>query len=53
MTRKFLLPTVLLHLGIIFRVINHECDCEHCHFTWNLPGESVRAAPRPVSQFPL
>jgi hypothetical protein len=53
MTRKFFLPTVLLHLGIIFRVVNHECYCDHCHFTWNLPGENVRAAPRPANQFPL
>lgn len=36
MTRKFVLPTVLLHLGIIFRVIEHECYCEHCHAMWNL-----------------
>jgi len=36
MTRKFILPTVLLHLGIIFHVIDHECYCEHCHYTWNL-----------------
>lgn len=37
MTRKFFLPTLLLHLGIIFRVICHEAYCEHCHHTWNLP----------------
>lgn len=37
MTRKFFLPTVLLHLGIIFRVIEHQCYCEHCHEMWNLP----------------
>jgi hypothetical protein len=36
MTRKFFLPTVLLHLGIIFRVIEHEAYCESCHFLWNL-----------------
>lgn len=53
MTRKFILPTILLHLGIIFRVIDHECYCEHCHYIWNLPGENVCAKPRPVSQFPL
>ncbi len=53
MTRKLVLPTILLHLGIIFRVIDHECYCEHCHYIWNLPGENVRAAPRPVNQFPL
>jgi hypothetical protein len=53
MTRKFLLPTILLHLGIIFRVIGHECYCDHCHFTWNLPGENVRAAPRRANQHPF
>src|SRR5215469_12006147 len=30
MTRRFLLPTVALHLGIIFRVIEHEAYCENC-----------------------
>lgn len=45
MTRKFILPTVLLHLGIIFRVIDHECYCEHCHEMWNLP-ERPQAAGR-------
>ena len=39
MTRKFFTPTLLLHLGIIFRIIDHECYCESCHYTWNL-GES-------------
>lgn len=37
MTRKFFLPTILLHLGIIFRVIDHEAYCENCHCIWNLP----------------
>jgi len=36
MTRKFFTPTLLLHLGIIFRIIEHEAYCEHCHFTWHL-----------------
>jgi len=53
MTRKFILPTILLHLGIIFRVIDHECYCEHCHYVWNLPAENVRATPKPVGQFPF
>jgi hypothetical protein len=39
MTRKFILPTLLLHLGIIFRVIEHECYCENCHCIWNLPAK--------------
>jgi hypothetical protein len=37
MTRKFILPTLILHLGIIFRVIDHEAYCESCHNVWNLP----------------
>jgi hypothetical protein len=36
MTRKFFLPTLLLHAGIILRIIGHEAYCEHCHHTWNL-----------------
>jgi hypothetical protein len=45
MTRKFFTPTLFLHLGIIFRIIDHECYCEHCHFTWNLPKEQEAASP--------
>ncbi len=43
MTRKFFLPTLLLHLGIIFRVIEHECYCEHCHCIWHLSGKPALA----------
>jgi hypothetical protein len=43
MTRKFLLPTLLLHLGIIFRVIVHEAYCESCHWLWSLPKQRVPA----------
>jgi hypothetical protein len=45
MTRKFFLPTLLLHFGIIFRVIVHEAYCEGCHWLWSLP--------RNGSPFPL
>jgi hypothetical protein len=41
MTRKFFLPTVLLHLGIIFRFIEHQCYCEDCHAMWNFPDKNV------------
>ncbi len=53
MTRKFILPTILLHLGIIFRAIDHECYCEHCHYIWNLPTEKVPPVTKPVGQFPF
>ena len=43
MTRRFVLPTVLLHLGIIFRIIEHQCYCEHCHEMWTLSGVSPNA----------
>jgi hypothetical protein len=55
MTRKFFLPTLVLHLGIIFRVIEHEAYCESCHCLWNLPkaGAPARLKHAPRKQFPL
>ena len=38
MTRKFILPTIILNLGIIFRVLEHVCYCENCHEMWCLSG---------------
>jgi hypothetical protein len=49
MTRKFFLPTLLLHLGIIFRVIEHECYCESCHYIWNLPPKLASPVQSPAS----
>lgn len=53
MTRKFFLPTILLHSGIIFRLIDHECYCENCHLTWNLPQDAPRKAHAPRPFFPF
>lgn len=53
MTRKFLLPTVLLHAGIILRIIGHECYCEHCHLTWAYEHDVVRKASVPRPFFPF
>jgi hypothetical protein len=53
MTRKFILPTILLHLGILLRVIGHQCYCEHCHEIWSLSGENVHAPMKPAKHFPL
>ena len=53
MTRKFILPTILLHLGIIFRMIEHECFCEHCHHVWNLPGENIHPETKVARPFPF
>jgi hypothetical protein len=52
MTRRFVLPTILLHVGIIFRFIDHECYCEKCHYVWHLPpkGRVVPQAAVPVPQ---
>ena len=52
MTRKFILPTIMLHLGIILRLVGHECYCEHCHAMWNLP-ENDHAGHKPNSVDPL
>lgn len=53
MTRRFVLPTILLHLGIIFRVIEHECYCENCHHMWNLPADARVRKVRTVRWFPF
>jgi hypothetical protein len=55
MTRKFITPTVLLHLGIIFRAIGHECYCEQCHHLWNLQQDGVAGVRKvsPTSPFPF
>ena len=55
MTRKFFLPTLALHLGIIFRIIEHECFCEHCHCSWNLAGGKTAEIKiiRPAKVFPF
>lgn len=46
MTRKFLLPTLLLHLGIIFRFIEHEAYCESCHWLWSLQKKTATVPPK-------
>ena len=53
MTRKFLLPTVALHLGIIFRLIGHECYCEHCHLTWTHERDTLHKVRAPKPFFPF
>lgn len=54
MTRQFILPTVLLHLGIIFRVVEHQCYCENCQEMWTLPKErEAHRQPREVKPFPF
>jgi hypothetical protein len=52
MTRQFVLPTILLHLGIIFRVIEHECYCESCHHMWNLHADVPVRKSRTAKWFP-
>jgi hypothetical protein len=54
MTRRFILPTILLHLGIIFRIIGHECYCEHCQAMWVLPeNDAVGHKPDHVKPLPF
>ena len=52
MTRRFLLPTVFLHLGIIFRIIHHQAYCEACHCMWSLPKAEHPPAPAPIISHP-
>jgi hypothetical protein len=54
MTRRFILPTILLHAGIILRIVDHECYCEHCHHMWYLPGSKDGSRKvRDVKPFPF
>jgi hypothetical protein len=54
MTRRFVLPTVLLHLGILFRVVDHQCYCEHCHHMWSLSRDKANLRKvRDVKPFPF
>ena len=53
MTRKFMLPTVMLHLGILFRVVAHQCYCNNCHFMWELPPKHPRRVHKPIPPFPF
>ena len=46
MTRKFILPTILLHVGILLRLIDHQCYCEKCHYMWSLPKDAAAFAPK-------
>jgi len=48
MTRKFILPTIMLHLGIILRVIDHKCYCEDCHEMWSLSKRAEVSQPPTV-----
>jgi hypothetical protein len=48
MTRKFFLPTLVLHLGIIFRLIKHQAYCENCHHVWSLPKASTVPVAEPI-----
>ena len=48
MTRKFILPTFLLHASILLRIVGHECYCEQCHFVWHLPDHGPVNVPKPA-----
>lgn len=45
MTRKFILPTIVLHLGILSRLMDHQCYCEKCHCMWSLPDKAAALIP--------
>lgn len=53
MTRKFLLPTLLLHLGIFLRIFPNEAYCEVCHHIWDLSGRTPPSQTGPSKSFPF
>ena len=50
MTRKFILPTVVLHASILLRANDHQCYCEDCHSMWSLSEKASDPAPAVVKQ---
>jgi len=50
MTRKFILPTVVLHASILLRLNDHQCYCEDCHSMWSLPETAPNPAPKVAKQ---
>jgi len=38
MTRKFILPTLVAQFLVLLRIMDRECYCEDCHYTWAKPS---------------
>jgi len=50
MTRFFVLPTLLAHLGLLFGLYKREFYCRACQNTWSLQEDASRSgrkSPRP------
>ena len=50
MTRKFVSPTIVLHLAILLRLLDHQCYCDKCHFMWALPKRNAQLAPKEIAK---
>ena len=48
MTRKFVTPTIVLHLAILLRLLDHQCYCDKCHFMWELPKKNAQLTPKGI-----
>ena len=48
MTHKFILPTLVAQIMVLFRIMKPECYCEDCHYTWVIPSSILPALPRPA-----
>ena len=46
MTRKFILPTLVAQLLVLFGLIRRECYCEDCQYTWVRERKPEAASPR-------
>ena len=40
MTRKFILPTLLMHFATAVGVVKHRFYCIDCHHTWRWPSKT-------------
>jgi hypothetical protein len=48
MTRKFILPTLVAQLFVLFGLMKHECYCESCQYTWVRNAPAYLATSRPA-----
>jgi hypothetical protein len=44
MTRKNMLPTLIMHVLVALRIMDHECYCEDCHNTWAPEQSAIKRA---------
>ena len=48
-TRKTILPALVAQAAVLFGMMEHQCYCERCQFTWHLKRLGDRSKGQPAS----